>query len=205
LSDLERHDEQARVELLVQHAEDRLQRQLAEGDAIDAKALGTLALSAAAIALLVATHDTINRLWWIPVIGLAVASGFLLWAIRPRRFDVGPDLEWLYNAWEAAKVSAADASRDMLAELLASVENNQGPTRSKEVCLKLGLLVLIVSLLGSIPIALIRPSQNDSGSGAIIDLWQSPIAPQSLSRYLSLQRLTSMRSGVLGQPDRRKW
>jgi len=154
--------EQARVNLLVSSAEDRLQRQLAEADAIDAKARGVLALAVAAIALLVATHNSINRFWWIPTVGLAVASALLMLSVRPRRFDVGPDLRWLYDHWSRQQTSAADAAREMLSELLLSLANNLSPMRRKEVYFKLGFAVLVLSLLGSIPVALVRPSSDST-------------------------------------------
>jgi hypothetical protein len=151
-------DEQANLDLLVQSAQERLQRQLADGDAMDAKALGLAGLSVAAVALLAATHQAINRFWWIPAIGFAVASALLWWVIQLREFDVGPDLEWLYDHWTADGTSAPDAARQMLSELGASLEKNY-----YEVILRKGRLfnagnvVLGLSLLGSIPIALVRP------------------------------------------------
>jgi hypothetical protein len=155
-----RDDEQANLDLLVQSAQERLQRQLSDADATDTKALGLLALGAAAIALLVATHDAINRFWWIPVIGFGLASAFLVLAARPREFDVGPDLAWLYDRWTTAQVSAADAARQMLSELLASLGNNYSLSIRKGLYVKLGLVALVISSLGSIPVALLRPGSD---------------------------------------------
>ena len=150
-------DEQANLDLLVQSAQTRVERQLSDADATDAKALGLLALGAAAIALLVATHDTINRFWWLPVIGFSVASALFLLAARPREFDVGPDLTWLYDRWTAARTSAADAARQMLSECLSSLGNNYALSVRKGLYVRLGLIALVLSALGSIPVALIRP------------------------------------------------
>jgi hypothetical protein len=84
-------DEQfALVELLIPAAHSRLERTFRDSDALDTKALGTLALDAAAVALLISTHNAINHLWWIPTVGLLTAGGLLVATIWPRRFDAGP-------------------------------------------------------------------------------------------------------------------
>jgi hypothetical protein len=158
-------DDQANLDLLVDTARDRLGRGLDDADALDAKALGFLALSGAGIALLVATHESLNRFWWIPTAGFAAAAGLLICASWPRGFDEGPALEWLYDRWVGTGVVAEDASRAMLSELLKSLTYNGRIFGQKAFYLYLGMIALVLSSVGSLPIALIRPAAVDPPCG----------------------------------------
>jgi hypothetical protein len=144
----------ALTELLLPAAQSRLDGTFRDSDALDTKALGTLALDAAAIAVLVTVHDAVNRLWWIPTISLAAGGGLLIAAMWPRRFDFGPELRQFYESMSGS--TRLEASRQMLAEVLKAVEANIKP--GKSVLYWIGLALFVVSLLGCIPIALVRPS-----------------------------------------------
>ena len=61
-----RDDERAILHMLLPREQSRIDGQLRDSDALDSKALGVLALDAAAIALLVAVRDDLRLLWWIP-------------------------------------------------------------------------------------------------------------------------------------------
>jgi hypothetical protein len=80
------------IDLAIRQAQARLEMQFRNTDALDVKALGVLAADAAAIGVLVATHSSLNRFWWIPCAGLAVAGLLLLISVRPRELDQGPDI-----------------------------------------------------------------------------------------------------------------
>src|SRR2546430_4945194 len=105
-------DEQAILEMLVPRAQARIDGQLRDGDALDAKALGVLGVDTAAVALLVAVRDSLNALWWIPTGGLALTGILLLAAIWPRPFDLGPDTRGFYE--EMGATTRLAASRQML-------------------------------------------------------------------------------------------
>jgi hypothetical protein len=76
------------ADLLVPAAQQNFHQGLADWDALDTKALGVVGLDAAAIAVLVAAHEAINRFWWIPTIGLFVAGSLLIACVWPRRADL---------------------------------------------------------------------------------------------------------------------
>lgn len=90
-------DEQAVLDMLLPRAQARIEGQLRDNDALDAKALGFLGLDAAAIALMVAVREAVNELWWIPAVALGCAAALLLAAVWPRSFDVGPDTRRFYE------------------------------------------------------------------------------------------------------------
>lgn len=128
----------------------RLDGQFRDSDALDVKALGLLGADAAALAVLVATHDALSRLWWIPAVGLGIAGMLLLAAVWPRTMDSGPDWRRFYDRWGGA--IPAQAARQMLVELLAAVETNDAQARKahgKNVVFKLAFALLVVSLVGS--------------------------------------------------------
>jgi hypothetical protein len=143
------------LEIILDRVQARLDGQFRDNDALDLKALGLLAVDAGALALLVATHDVINRLWWIPGIGLGVAGVLLLVTVWPRNFDVGPDWREFYDTY--GNETPDVVGRHMLAELLAATERNAGGVPVKQWLFNAGFVVLALSLLGSIPVALIRP------------------------------------------------
>jgi hypothetical protein len=90
------------IGLVVEQATVRLENQFRNVDALDVKALGVLGADAAALALLVATHDSLNNLWWLPTCGLAVSGLLLLlcaWLLYvwPRDLDEGPNLRSFFE------------------------------------------------------------------------------------------------------------
>jgi hypothetical protein len=72
------------IDLVVEQATVRLENQFRDVDALDVKALGVLGADAAALALLVATHGSLNNLWWLPTCGLAVSGLLLLLCVCSR-------------------------------------------------------------------------------------------------------------------------
>jgi hypothetical protein len=145
-------DEQAVLDMLVPRAQARIDAQLRDNDALDAKAFGVLGVAGAVITLLVAAHNDIHRLWWLPAIGLGVAGVLMLAAVWPRTFDVGPDTRDFYE--KMATSTRLDASRQMLTELLVAVDANDRQLPSKRRLFKAGFGVLVVALLTALPIAL---------------------------------------------------
>jgi hypothetical protein len=148
-----RTDADAILALVIERAQNRLDGQARDNDAADSKALGVLGASAAAIALLVAAHDTLHPLWWIPMITLCGAVALLLVPVWPRSFDVGPDWREFYETYGEGEFSAV--GRQLLSELLAAIEFNERQT-DKSTFLRAGLAVLLVGLVGAALVALGR-------------------------------------------------
>jgi hypothetical protein len=140
------------VELLIPTALNRHDGSLRDSDALDTKALGMLAVVATALALLAATYQHLHGGWWLPAIGLAAAGILLILAVWPRRFDLGPDLEQFYE--EMAGSSPLQASRQMLAELLAATDHNRKPDKIRFFWW--GLVLLVISLAGCVPVIVFR-------------------------------------------------
>lgn len=92
-------DEQRIIDLSVAQAQARLDNQFRNVDALDLKALGVLAADVAALGVVIATHGGLNRLWWLPAIGLAVAGALLLVCVWPRALDEGPSLREFFIAF----------------------------------------------------------------------------------------------------------
>jgi hypothetical protein len=150
----ENADEQAILDLLLPRAQARIDGQLHDSDALDAKALGVLGAAAAAFGLLVAVHESVNRFWWAPTAALGVAAVLLLSAVWPRTFDLGPDTRRFYEAMSDSTRLAA--SRQMLSELLLAVDRNDEHLPRKSLLFKVAFGVVLVALLASVPVALIR-------------------------------------------------
>jgi hypothetical protein len=148
-------DEQGILDMLNHRAQARIEGQLRDSDALDAKALGILGVTAAAIALMVAVRDSINQWWWIPTAALGIAAVLLLAAIWPRTFDLGPDIRRFYEVMGGT--TRITASRQMLSELLAAIDQNDKQLPGKRRLFKTGFSVLVVALLGSLIVALVGP------------------------------------------------
>jgi hypothetical protein len=152
IADWQPGDEQAILDMLIPRAQGRIDTQLRDSDALDSKALGMLGVTAAAVALMVAVRNDVHPSWWVPSAVLGVAGLSLLAAIWPRRFDVGPDPRKFYEAM--ATSTRLDASRQMLSELLATIEENDRHQPGKNRLFKAGFAVLVVALLGCLGVAL---------------------------------------------------
>jgi hypothetical protein len=133
----------------------RLEAQLRDNHARDLKALGVLGADAAALGVLIAVHDALGRLWWVPATGLGVAGFLLLVTVWPRQLDEGPNWHEFYETFGSG--TAREVSRQMLAELLAAIDENERRTRTRKpnAVFKVGLIIIAVSLVTSVLIALV--------------------------------------------------
>jgi hypothetical protein len=145
-------DEQAVLDLVLPRAQARIDSQLGDSTALDSKALGVLGIDAAAIALMVAARDEFSGWWALPAFALGAAGVLLLAAVWPRELDAGPDPRSFYEAM--ATGTRLEATRKMLAELLAAAEANRGRVTGKRRLFKAGFALLVAALLGALAVAL---------------------------------------------------
>lgn len=143
------------TQMVITGALSRLDAQLRDDNARDLKALGVLGADAAALGLLIATHDALGRLWWVPVAGLGVAGFLLLVTVWPRKLDEGPNWREFYETFGGG--TAKSVGRQMLAELLAAIDENERRTQTRKpnTVFKAGLILMAVSLVTSFLIALV--------------------------------------------------
>jgi hypothetical protein len=148
-------DEEIVVQMLVARAQSRLDAQLHGFHWLDLKALGLLGADAAAAGVLIGVHQAVNRFWWLDATGLAVAGLLLLAVVWPRSLDAGPNLRAFYETFGGG--AAVDVARQMLAELLETIETNDRVTRvyKSELLIALGLVLIVLSLVGAVPLALL--------------------------------------------------
>ena len=148
-------DEEIVVQMLVERAQSCLDAQLHALQWRDLKALGLLGADAAAAGVLAAVHEAVNRFWWLDATGLAVAGLLLLAAVWPRRLDAGPSLRAFYETFGGG--AAVDVARQMLAELLETIETNDRVTRAHkpDFLIELSLVLIMLSLVGAVPVALL--------------------------------------------------
>jgi hypothetical protein len=130
----QKEDEQGVLDMLNPRAQARIEGQLRDSDALDAKSLGILGVTGAAIALMVVVRDAVNQWWWIPTAALGIAAVLLLAAIWPRTFDLGPDIRRFYEVMGGTTRIAA--SRQMLSELLAAIDQNDNSFPARDAYLK---------------------------------------------------------------------
>jgi hypothetical protein len=145
-------DEQAVLDLLLPRAQAHIELQLGDSASLDSKALGVLGIDAAAIALMVAARDEFSGWWALPAFALGVAGVLLLAAVWPQELDAGPDPRSFYEAM--ARTTRLEASRKMLAELLAAADANRGRVQGKRRLFKVGFAVLVAALLGALAVTL---------------------------------------------------
>jgi hypothetical protein len=148
-------DEEIVVQMLVARAQSRLDAQLHGLQWVDLKALGLLGADAAAAGMLAAVHDAVNRFWWLDATGFAVAGLLLLTVVWPRSLDAGPNLRAFYETFGGG--AAVDVGRQMLAELLQTIETNDRVIRAQkpEMLIELSLVLIVLSLVGAVPVALL--------------------------------------------------
>lgn len=82
----------------------KLEREYAGYDSDDTKALGYLALDAAAVAGIVVAHTVFRHIWFWSALTYAVAAALLLIELRQRRLPTGPDPDTLYFGTQHAPI-----------------------------------------------------------------------------------------------------
>jgi hypothetical protein len=143
-------DEATVVTTVLERAQAQLDTQLQSDDAMDLKALGVLGADAVGIGVLVAANADL-AFWWVPTIVLGLAATLLLWVVWPLDLNDGP--EW--GAWyeQFGGGTPVDVGRQMLADLTQAVAVNGAKTRYKGYVFRLGFVILLLGLAGSIVVA----------------------------------------------------
>lgn len=114
-----------------------------------------VALNAAIVAGLVAVHDTINELWWLPAAGAVIAGALMVASVWPRTLDLGADLVDLHD--KMREKPRLNAARSMFNAVSQSADRADAILSGKTFLFRLGLVALALSLLGSLPVVLFRP------------------------------------------------
>jgi hypothetical protein len=151
-------EQTAIVDMMIVRAQRRLETQLRDAEALAVKALGVLAVDAAAVALIVSVHGDLSRYWPVPTIALGVVGLGLLWAVWPAKVDTGPDTRAFFEAFGGGY--ELSTKRQMLADLLAGIERNDADARLrvKDRGFKLAFALLVLALLGSLAVAVTGPA-----------------------------------------------
>jgi hypothetical protein len=160
---------QALADLLTQRAAERVGWQLGDSDTADFKALGLLALIAAAVAILVGIRASLNHVGWIVSLGLlALSTITLLLSVRPRLFDIGPDLTEFNTVMTGA--SRRDVTEQMFVELLEAIRRNNLTLPKKEGQVVWGLYFFAAAIIAAVAAALAHPRATircDEGKASI--------------------------------------
>jgi hypothetical protein len=122
--------------------------QLEQADADDGKALAVLTLDAALAGTLIGVRlasGTITGLWFLPLIGLLVASGLLVLSLRPRDFSAGPPPGWLFQRTQ--RMTPAEADEELLAGLQAALTENGELLENEGRWYYLGLIVTALTVI----------------------------------------------------------
>lgn len=112
------------LDMLVDEARARIDRQLSNNDSLDVKAAAVLAAATAIIAIVFSSLDKWPPIWPVPVIlsGLAAIPASIV--LLPKTYHTGPDLKDFYE--KHGHQEHSQAALQMLAELGAAVEHNRG-------------------------------------------------------------------------------
>jgi hypothetical protein len=150
-------DQTAIVDMMIARAQGRIDTQLQDAETLSTRALGVLAVDAAAVALMVSVHTDVSRYWPVPTIALGLAGAGLLWAVLPTKLDTGPDTRAFFEIFGGG--FELETKQQLLADLLAAVDRNDadGRSRRRGRAFKLAFALLVLSLLGSLAVALTGP------------------------------------------------
>jgi hypothetical protein len=138
---------------LVKYCAALMDGQMGDSDMLDLKALGLLAVDAAGVTVLVGTHESMNRFWWIALVLLGGSSFFFYLAIRLTDFNRGPDVEE-FRA-ENTGTSPTHISEAMLSDLLAAIEENVGPLRRKIGWMRWGYRLIAAGVVAGVVLSLV--------------------------------------------------
>ena len=143
--------------MLIDYAHHRLDGQAGIADALTLKLLGFLAVDAAAITLLATIAITSTQRhagwWWVVVAGFTVSGFLCIWAARLEDFEVGPDMEDIYEKTRA--LSLLNARLEMLAKLKEAIDKNSELVPKKATVVQWAIRVVLGSVVASMALALI--------------------------------------------------
>jgi hypothetical protein len=142
------------VQLVVPSAQAQYDQALHRWTSLDAKAFGLLGLVAAVIAGLATFRDEVQHLWWAPAVGFAVAGVFFIRTIWQRPLIFGPDLIDFHDEMRSNDVLVA--ARAMVESLTDATDSVEEGYREKGRNFEVGLAILVVSVVGSLPVLLFR-------------------------------------------------
>ena len=137
----------ANVGLAVERAADRINAQRSATDAIDAKALGALALDGAGIATLAALSGVLEY-WWIGAALMGMSAVILGYAVWPRSLDVGPEPEPFHARFGGH--TAYDYHAQMLADLADAIGENDRQWPRLVFAFKVGTVLLALGILAAV-------------------------------------------------------
>jgi hypothetical protein len=130
-----------------------VESQLEDSAVYDLKALGLLAVDAAALTVLVGAHSSLNHLWVISLLLLLAAGILLCLVVWPTGYELGPDAEEFY-AENMNSATVRQIRERMLSELLEAVNLNDPSTPRKDIRLRCGFVLLVAGVLVGLAFAL---------------------------------------------------
>ena len=131
---------------LIGEARAQVAAALSNADSHDTKALALLAVDLAGVALLVGSRSSLDRFWWVSLIPALVSSIGFIWTLAPREFDIGPNIEKLYeNTIDGSALEANVALLDSLNEALDDI--GQAADRKR-----VGWVVGAAVMLAAVPV-----------------------------------------------------
>jgi hypothetical protein len=96
---------------------------------------------------MVAVSSTVD-LWWVPLPGFGLSAVMLALAVVPRSFDRGAKLSVFYA--ERGGGTRVEASRQMLAQMLAAIRENDLLYGTKNESMKSGMYAFFGSLVAAV-------------------------------------------------------
>lgn len=137
--------EQERItSALIGEARAQVAAALSNADSHDTKALALLAVDLGGVALLVSNRSSLDRFWWFALIPALVSAVGFIWTLAPREFDIGPNLEKLYE--DTIDGSALDANVALLDSLNQALDDIGQTADKKRVGWVVGALVMAAAL-----------------------------------------------------------
>lgn len=145
----------ALADVLLERSDAYLQSTLNDTDQLDAKALHLTVGDIAAFAILVGFKK--SWIWVAPEVLLATAALFFFMVYRPRRWEIGPDLEdFRPEDGPRGPSDAAGVKRTMAEALLWATYQNERVLRRKAAYFKWGYSILGFGLAFSFLLAIIK-------------------------------------------------
>ncbi len=133
---------------MIQRAQERLDGQSRDNDALDVKALGVVAVDAAIFALLaIVHHDALNAYWGIPAGAIIIGGLLLVASVFRQAVDAGPNWRTFYEQFGG--LAPEPFTLQMLSDLLAAIEWNEEHGRWKDLLYEAGFRFSVVGLIGA--------------------------------------------------------
>ncbi len=132
------------LKIIVDAAQDQIDRQLKSSDSHDVKSIGLLAANLASVAAAIALSPHWTSFWIAAIVAVAISSGSLIIAIRGVTYNVDPDIVEFYDEYSRSNIT--EAGKQLIAKLIEAIGDNKKELHKKRTWFVRGAIAMLADV-----------------------------------------------------------